>query len=227
MRAINLLPQSTGRSRRGRPSPWVFLAAAAPLVACGLVYLGYTTQHSTVVAKRGELRVVRAQFAKLPRVDQTVASDAGLLAERNQREAALNDALAKRMAWDLTLNDVARVLPKDVWLTGLTVQSPSPADAAAPAPAPVAATSSSSKTTTTTPAAPAPAAPASPQGFTLNGSALSEGDVADLIARLNLLPMLNNVTLLSTQSSAAAAGKPTFQFQIVASVNAAALAATS
>lgn len=220
MRAINLLPQSTSRSRRSLPSPWVFLAAAAPILAGGLVYLGYTTQHATTVDKRGELQAVRARFAKVPHVDQTVASEAGLLADRSQREAALDDALAKRLTWDVTLNDLARILPKGIWLTGVTAQSPTPADVVAAAPAPPPATSSSAKTTTTAaPATPAPTPAASSQAFTLNGTAFTQAEVAHLIARLNLLPMLSNVTLLSTTGAPPGTGKPTVGFQIIASIN--------
>ncbi len=45
-------------------------------------------------------------------------------------EAALQDALSKQMPWDVTLDDLARVLPSDVWLTALSVQTPTPANVA-------------------------------------------------------------------------------------------------
>jgi Tfp pilus assembly protein PilN len=246
MRAINLLPNDTARSRRGLPSPWVLLAAAAPVVAIGLVYFGYSQEHATVVSRRAELQTVFTQVARLPRADHNAASETGLLADRNQQQAVIEDALSKRMAWDVTLLDIARVLPAGVWLTSLNAESPTPADVAT-APPPTTTTTSTTTTTTTTPVA-TPAPP--PQGFALNGNATSEQDVADLLARLSLLPMLSNVTLQSTSSTVpspstaptpspstststtagtsgatkgkakpAPAPKPVIQFQIIAAVN--------
>lgn len=186
MRAVNLLPRDEARSGPGLPSPWVLLAAAVPVVAGSLVYLGYSTEHATVADKRAELAAVQT------RLDQFTAKQAGLQAQgdlvglRSKRQAAFQDALSKSTAWNVMLNDLARVLPKGVSLTNLSAQSPTPSASKV-----AAATSSTS-------ASPAPAP--LPTSFTIVGTANSHDQIAQLLARLSLLPMLTNVTLTSTST---------------------------
>ena len=66
------------------------------------------------------------------RLDQFTAKQAGLQAQgdlvglRSKRQAALQDALSKSTAWNVMLQDLARVLPKGVSLTNLSAQSPTP-----------------------------------------------------------------------------------------------------
>ncbi len=187
MRAVNLLPRDDPRTRRrGMPGPWVMLSAAAPFVAGGVVYLAYSSEHSSVAAKRAALGDVRSRLATVTPAIANTAAESGLVAQRAARQAALQDALTKMMPWDVTLDDLARVLPKNVWLTSLSVQSPTPAASATP-----------------TAAASGLAGAA---GFTLQGYAQSQTEVADVLARLSLLPMLNNVSLASTSTSASSSG---------------------
>ena len=199
MRAVNLLPREDPRTRRrGMPSPWLLLSAAAPLVAGSLVYLGYSSEHSSVMANRAQLTVLQSRLAARTPALSNVAAETGLLSQRTTRLAALQDALAKEMPWDQTLDDLARVLPKQVWLTSLSAQSPTPA-----------------ATATSTIAAPTTGAPT---GFTLQGYAHSQAEVADLLSRLSLLPMLSNVSLASTSTSTStSASGPSFvQFEVTA-----------
>jgi Tfp pilus assembly protein PilN len=147
-----------------------------------------------------------------------------LVGQLSQRQAALEDALSKEVSWDATLDDLARVLPKDVWLTSLSAQSPTPAGVATVAPTPAATTTGSTTTTstaatTTTTAAPVPAA-TTPTAFTISGFAGSQDSVAELLARLRLMPMLNNVTLgnTTTRAPAVAGGKSFVQFQVSANI---------
>jgi hypothetical protein len=106
------------------------------------------------------------------------------------------------VAWDRALGDVARVLPATVWLTDMTVNSPTPADALLPA-TPAPATSSG------------PAAGNS--GFEINGYTYTMDDVALLLQRLQLLPTLSGVTLGSTSISMIGL-KKVVQFSITASM---------
>ena len=198
MRAVNLLPKDDPRTRRrGLPSPWVVLSVSAPLVAGGVVYLGYSREHSSVASRQAELAAVNSRLAAVTPAPSNAAAEAGLLSQRASRQAALQDVLAKAMPWDVTLDDLARVLPKTVWLTQLSAQSPTPA----------------SGTTGT-------GAPGGPAGFTLQGFAHSQAAVADLLARLSLLPMLNNVSLASTSTSQSttATGPSTVQFEVTAAL---------
>ena len=128
---------------------------------------------------------------------------------------ALQDALGRRVAWDRILDQIARVLPANVWLTQLNAMSPTPTTAAPP-PAPTTTTSSSSSSSSTTPVV--PAAPSAL--FTLTGYAYSHDDVAHLLARLALVPSLTNVTLGAT-SSATVGPKAVIQFTVNATMQAA------
>lgn len=196
MRAVNLLPkEALGRERQGLPRALPLLGAAAvPVVALALVIVGYSGAHSAVTAKQGELTSLRAEVATLaPAVSPPVPDTAGLATERTQRLIALEDALGKKMPWDTTLGQVARVLPGNVWLTTLTMTSPTPADSSAVAATP------------------------SPTSFTLEGFAYTEDDVALLLARLQLLPSLSGVTLGSTGRTIVGA-KALVQFQVTASI---------
>jgi Tfp pilus assembly protein PilN len=205
------------------PSPWVLLAASVPVVAGSLVYLGYSAEHSTVADKQAQLAVVQAKLASLSQLHGGAASQATLLTLKGQRSMAIQDALSKSMNWDLTLEDLARVLPKGVTLTTLSAQSPTPSAVAS----------------TGLPPAPAPVGSA-PQTFSISGNAQNHDQVAELLERLSLLPMLTNVTLgstttvagttptaaanaplgggSSTPAKAAKPVKPTLQFSLTAGI---------
>jgi type IV pilus assembly PilN-like protein len=215
MRAINLLPkQAIGQQRAGLGAKLPFVGSAAvPVVAAILVFVGYSSGHSALVAKQTQLAAVTAQLAATKPVISVAStpapSTAGLVVERTQRLAALESVLGKEVAWDTTLLNVARVLPANVWLTSLTATSPTPADVVAPV--------SVAPTTTTTTPTPAPAAAASAAGFTIAGSTYNEEDVAALLRRLQLLPTLTNVTLVST-TQLLVGTKSLVQFNVTASL---------
>jgi hypothetical protein len=235
MRAINLLPtQAVSQPGAGLGGKLPFVASGAvPLIALILVFVGYSSGSSAVSTKQAQLAAANAQIVALakPVVVAPVAAappvdTSGLVAERTARLAALQSVLGNEIPWDTTLMNVARVLPANVWLTSLTVTSPTPADAVAPTPTPVAATTTTTATdTTTTTAAPPPAPVVAPIGFTILGSTYTEADVAFLLERLQLLPNLSNVLLVSTTDSVIA-GKATVQFDVTASLTPASTAST-
>ena len=220
MRAVNLLPKDDVRTRRGMPSPWVLVAATVPFVAGGLVYLGYSAEHSNVTDKQAQLAVVQARLDRLASQQSGMAAQGSLFSLKGLRAAALEDALSKSMPWDVTLEDLARVLPKGVSFTGMSATSPTPAASAS------------------APAAPAPTPAVGPtpvpQTFSLSGIAQNQDQVAELLERLSLLPMITNVTLSSTstvttsgappETGAGAPAKPakpaktTLQFSLTAGV---------
>ena len=84
----------------------MLLAATAPVVAGGLVYLGYSTEHSKIVDKRAELAAVQAKLDQLAALHAGVAAQSGLFSLHGLRQTALQDALSKSMAWDVTLEDL-------------------------------------------------------------------------------------------------------------------------
>jgi len=193
MRAVNLLPRDDARAGRSLPSPWVLLAATVPVVAGSLVYLGYSHEHTTLADKKAELAIVQAHLDHMTSLQAGVAAQSSLFSLRGQRSAALQDALSKQMPWDVTLEDLARVLPKGVFLTNLSATSPTP--------------SGSATVPSTGPATPSVPAVV-PQTFTLSGTAENHDQIAQLLERLSLLPMITNVTLASTQTSTTSAPPP-------------------
>ena|SRR5437868_5160067 len=204
MRAVNLLPRELAPERPSAKQALPFVGAAAvPLVAGALVFIGYTSAHTNATDQLGQVSALRLEVARAKPVAATkIVDTSALVSSRSARRSALADAVGKEVAWDRTLGDVARVLPTTVWLTDMTVVSPTPADSLAPlAAAPVPSTG---------PSAGAP-------GFTIDGFTYTMDDVALLLQRLQLLPTLGTVTLGSTSRSTIGE-KDVVQFSITATM---------
>ena len=127
MRAVNLLPSEPSGRRKQMPSGQVLLASTAPLVAAALVYLAFSFEQCEGLERAGRprRRADRARRSPPCRVAAGAASTQ-LASEQTQRLLALQDALGRRVAWDRILDQVARVLPANVWLTQLNALSPDP-----------------------------------------------------------------------------------------------------
>jgi Tfp pilus assembly protein PilN len=180
MRAVNLLPSDLERARRSTPRTRIVLAAAAPVIAGSLVVAGWSLEHDGVLRRQSDLASVNARIAAVQPAGRDAAATQNLVSLRTQRLASLSAALRTRVAWDRTLQQLARVLPEDVWLTSVSLQSPG-------------------------------AATASPTPFTLAGTTRSHDSVAQLLARLQLLPALSGVQLASST-----AGPTSVEFSITA-----------
>ena len=90
----------------------------------------------------------------------------------------LGTALGNRIAWDRVLREVSLVLPEDVWLETMSTNGPDPAAAATPPP---------------------PGQALSPGGaFSITGYTYSHDGVARLLARLSVIPHLEDVKLGSS-----------------------------
>jgi Tfp pilus assembly protein PilN len=218
MRAVNLLPSEPSRRRKKIPSGQVLLAGLAPLVAGTLVYLGFSFEQAKVSSARADLGVAQTELAGLRPVAAAGAASTQLASQRTQRLLALQDALGRRVAWDRILDQVARVLPANVWLTQFNAMSPTPTTAAAPPPAPTTTTSSNSSSSSSSSSSATNVVSAAPSAlFTLTGYAYSHDDVAHLLARLALVPNLTDVTLGAT-SSATVGAKAVIQFTVNATM---------
>jgi Tfp pilus assembly protein PilN len=192
MRAVNLLPKDLPRTRTARPSAPVIIAAAAPVLAACAVFVGYSYEHSPLAKKERRLDAVKAQVAALPpRPVAASTAGQGLIADRIARRSALDSVLDDRVSMDGSLSDLARILPSDVWLTSLSLLSPTPADATA--------ASASS-------------------GLSMSGYTSSQVGVARLMTRLELLPMFTNVALASTTASQIGM-KNVVQFSVTATLS--------
>ncbi len=203
MRAVDLLPKEARDAARKKPSLVAVaapVAVAVPIVALGLLF---TSAHGSASDRQGELDALEAQIAALPEpvVPQI---DAALQGAQAQRALAVANVLGGRIAWDSVLNDLARVLPENVWLNELTAKQ---------APPPVALPEGEEAT-----AAPAPAVAAAPSGVVIDGFTYSQPDVARLLARLAALRSLTSVTLQSTAKEEVG-DKPVYHFTIIADLN--------
>jgi Tfp pilus assembly protein PilN len=194
MEAVNLLP---AYARPGHP--WAAVgkdlsarrvikagSVAACVVAVG-VGLAYYQERSVVNNRQATLADVQAQVAV---VDAKAAPLRAAQAAAAARLTAAGTVSERRVAWEGLLADVSRVLPKQVYLQGLFLQSPMPLAHGAVTPAP----------TTATPGTPATT---SASGFSATGVASSHVRVALVLDRLASLPWLTNVTLLSTANGSA------------------------
>ena len=191
MRAVNLLPRDEPKKSFESTRGVVFGAAGGAALVTALLVSMTMSAGGAADSKHGELDALRAQIAAIPAVDvEDAGTDDALAAEKGARVGALSAALTSRIAWDRVLRQVSLVLPEDVWLTNLSATAPSSAPGAAKDDA---------------------------SGFTLTGSTYSQNGVARFLSRLAVLPDLENVRLLSSQS-ALAAERELVQFTILADV---------
>lgn len=187
MRSVNLLPDKQGRAMRGRPSaprkPLLMLGAV--LAVAGLGYMAYSAR-SDLASVKAEVEVataerddLRTQLVALSAID---AQSAAITARRG----AVVTLASSRMNWERLMRDAVTVLPSKVWLTQLNgmVPAAAPATAAAPAVAGAPATL---------------AADAPPQGLHLEGFGFTQGDIAQLLARLEAVPGLGTPRLVSSE----------------------------
>src|SRR5215472_2636503 len=205
MKAVNLLPADHKQVRSG-PSLGSRLAkhqvaigtAAATLAVGAALVVVYQDTSKTVTSRQTQLTSLQARAIAVVKPtntpDQTV----------RDRLTQISQTDATRVSWDGFMSNLARVLPEDVWLTGMQIAEAPPAVAGA----------------TSTPANPnpAPVATGAPTGFSITGYTYSQRSVARLMRRLRMLPWLNQVSLQN--SNVATVGTHSaFQFTIVGGVN--------
>jgi len=194
VRAVNLLPRDEGRTRR-QPGA-VSLTAVLGGVLLTAVLCGWFLMASSGVSERqGELDGLRAELAAIPPPPPPSESHSNLVAEKDARVTVLGKALSTRIAWDRVLREVSLVIPDDVWLEAMNTNGPDPA-AAAPAPG-----------QTEVPVG----------GFNITGYTYSHDGVARLLARLSVIPHLQNVKLGSSVLDKEGK-RPTVKFAITANL---------
>jgi Tfp pilus assembly protein PilN len=156
----------------------------------------YLLQSSKVAKQKQELNSLQAQVRALPPVPAgPTPAQTQLASEHSARVTALTAALTNRVSWDRVFRELSLVLPDDVWLSTLTAHAPvSPASAAG-----------------------ATATGGAPSGFTISGYTYSQDGVARLLSRLQVIPDLQHVTLVSSTLSQVS-NQDVVQFQIVADI---------
>lgn len=175
MRAFNLLPRDEARTVKegdSSPLPQILVALAGVLVFAALAAF-YLMAGTDVTAKKSKVEDLRAELAAYQATSQGSTLDdksAGLASERAGRTNALASALARRLAWDRLLREIALVIPDEVSVS--QIQGSSPA----------AATTASADGLTVT-------------NLTIIGTTADQASVAEFMARLSVIRQLVAVRL--------------------------------
>ena len=197
MRAVNLLPRDHGRQRAvTKESLPVLVGGCTFLLVAAVLGAMFMMGSGKIASAQRELDDRNREFQALPPAPPgPTPGQQQLAGEQSARVTALTTALSSRVSWDRVFREFSLILPDDVWITSLSAKSPiSPA------------TNASSTGGAT-----------EPTMFTVQGRTYSHDGVARLLSRLQLVPDLTNVQLLSAARSMV--GKqPVVDFQIAADI---------
>ena len=177
MRAVNLLPRDQGQRTLTKESLPVLVGGCSGLLVLAVLGAMFMMGSGKIASAKRNLDDLNRQYEALPPPPPgPTAAQQQLAGEKSARVAALTTALSSRVSWDRVFREFSLVLPGDVWLTSLTAKSPiSPA------------TNSSSTGGSTVPSM-----------FVLQGRTYSHDGVARLLSRLQLVPDLTKVQLISS-----------------------------
>jgi Tfp pilus assembly protein PilN len=198
MDAVNLLPVDYRDRKRKRTTPADNLDGRQTLRIGGavaglfVVLLGglFYWEHRQVQHNQKALSNNKAQIAAVqPQVDSIKTAQAAI----SGRLTVARSLTATRMNWDRALNDFARVIPTNSYLTGISMTAPVTAQSAAASQSVAAATPTTSTDGTAAPAT--PVATPTVSTLTLTGVAPGTPGVAAVMDRLALLPWLSEVAL--------------------------------
>jgi Tfp pilus assembly protein PilN len=180
MRAVNLLPRDHGQRTLKKESLPVLVGACSAVLVLAVLGAMFMMGSGKIAAQQRKLDDLNRRFDALPPAPPgPSALQQALAGEQSARVTALTAALTNRVAWDRVFREFSLVLPDDVWLTQLAAKSPiSPA------------TNAASESGTGT-----------PSEFTITGRTYSHDGVARLLSRLQVLPDLTNVQLVSSALS--------------------------
>ena len=177
MRAVNLLPRDHGQRTITKESLPVLVGGCSALLVLAVLGAMYMMGSGKIASANRNLGDLNRQYEALPPPPPgPSAAQQQLAGEKSARVGALTTALSSRISWDRVFREFSLVLPGDVWLTSLSAKSPiSPA------------TNSSSTGGSTVPSM-----------FIIQGRTYSHDGVARLLSRLQLVPDLANVQLISS-----------------------------
>ena len=191
MRAVNLLPRDTGQNNINLPSAPVVAGVCAGLVVAAVLGADFMMQSGNVTKEQRKLDGLQARVAKLPAAPPgPTSSSRNLASEHNARVVTLSAAMSSRVAWDRVLREFSLILPNDVWLTSLAAASPASASGT---------TAVTPPTGTATAPTATPGSTSGPTQFVIDGHTYSQDSVARLLSRLQTIPDLKDVTLVSSK----------------------------
>jgi len=196
MRAVNLLPRDQAKSTITKESLPVLIGACSGVLVFAVLGAMFMMGSGKVAAQQRKVDDLNRIYQALPPPPAgPSAAQQQLAGEQSARVAALSTALTSRVAWDRVFREFSLVLPEDVWLTSLTAKSP---------------ISPVTNTPTSTGTGP-------PSQFTIQGRTYSHDGVARLLSRLQVVPDLTNVQLLSSTLSKIG-GQDVVEFSIAADI---------
>jgi Tfp pilus assembly protein PilN len=196
MRAVNLLPRDHGQRTITKESLPVLVGGCTGLLVLAVLGAMFMMGSGKIASQQRKLDDLNRQFQALPPPPPgPTTAQQQLAGEQSARVSALTTALSSRVSWDRVFREFSLILPEDVWLTSLTAKSPiSPA------------TNASSTGGSTVPSM-----------FTIQGRTYSHDGVARLLSRLQVVPDLTNVQLISSTRSKVG-NQPVVEFTIAADI---------
>ena len=199
MRAVNLLPRDQGQRTITKESLPVVVGGCTGLLVLAVLGAMFMMGSGKIASQQRKLDDLNRQFQALPPPPPgPTTAQQQLAGEQSARVSALTTALSSRVSWDRVFREFSLILPEDVWLTSLSAKSPiSPA------------TNASSTGGSTVPSM-----------FTIQGRTYSHDGVARLLSRLQVVPDLTNVQLISSTRSKVGS-QPVVEFTIAADIAAA------
>jgi Tfp pilus assembly protein PilN len=199
MRAVNLLPRDQGQRTIKKESLPVLVGGCSGLLVLAVLGAMFMMGSGKIASQQRKLDDLNRQFQALPPAPPGPSTAQQQLAgEQSARVSALTTALSSRVSWDRVFREFSLILPEDVWLTSLTAKSPI---------SPSTNTSSTGGSTV-------------PSMFTIQGRTYSHDGVARLLSRLQVVPDLTNVQLISSMRSKVG-NQPVVEFTIAADISAA------
>jgi Tfp pilus assembly protein PilN len=196
VRAVNLLPRDTGQRTIKKESLPALVGGCTGLLVVAVLGAMFMMGSGKIASAKRNVDDLNRQFEALPPPPAGPnAAQQQLAGEQSARVAALTSALSSRVSWDRVFREFSLILPDDVWLTSLSAKSPiSPA------------TNASSTGGSTVPSM-----------FTIQGRTYSHDGVARLLSRLQVVPDLTNVQLISSTRSKVG-NQPVVEFTIAADI---------
>ncbi len=196
MRAVNLLPRDQKQRTVKKESVPVLVGACSGVLVLAVLGAMFMMEGGKIASQQRKLDDLNRRFQAFPPPPPGPSSAQQQLAgEQSARVSALSTALSSRVSWDRIFREFSLVLPDDVWLTLLSAKSPI---------SPATNTASTSGNGV-------------PSEFTIQGRTYSHDGVARLLSRLQLVPDLTNVQLLSSSRSQVA-GQDVVEFSIAADI---------
>lgn len=218
MKPVNLLPErhrprtATG-GRQG--SSYIVLAALGGVFVAALIYVLTVNQ---INSRQDAVTQAKADTQQAQARVQSLSAYGNFVAVKNARVQEVKQLADGRFDWELTMRELARVLPSDVWLQSANATSGDGSDAtsgsSSSAPSSSAPSSSSSSSSSSTPSSGASPASSTTGGdstanLDLTGCAKSQHEVAITLVRLRQMAGATDVSLkqsTATESDGAASG---------------------